>query len=144
MSQNERGQFAKKHGPDARIDPALASALAGQVTGGELPCAVAFQLAKSLDVPPEAVGQAADLLELPLVKCQLGLFGYRPEKKIVKPAKVVARELKKAILNGSQDNRLSCKTAWEIADTLGIHKMKVSAACDAMGVKVKPCQLGAF
>ena len=144
MSRNERGQFARKHKPDTRIDPSLKSALLRQTTDGELPCAVAFELAKSLDVPPGAVGQAADLLELPLVKCQLGLFGYRPKKKIVKPAKVVAPELKKAILDGSQEDRLPCKTAWEIADALGIHKMKVSAACDALGVKVKPCQLGAF
>ncbi len=79
-----------------------------------------------------------------LVKCQIGLFGYRPKKCIVKPAKSVPSELEKAILAGLVNDRLSCKCAWEIAHQLGIHKMKVSAACDALGIKIGPCQLGAF
>jgi len=90
------------------------------------------------------VGQAADLVELRLVKCQLGLFGYRPEKKIVKPAASVGPDLEEAILAGLVNERLPCKTAWDISEQLGIQKMKVSAACDAMDVKIKQCQLGAF
>lgn len=122
----------------------LRQALLARVPAKELPCAVAFEVAKSVNVPPEAVGRAADDLELRLVKCQLGLFGYLPEKKIVKPASSVAPELKEAILAGLENERLPCSTAWQIGKNLGIRKMRVSAACDRMGVRIKPCQLGAF
>jgi hypothetical protein len=81
---------------------------------------------------------------LRLVKCQLGLFGYHPEKKIVKPAASVRLDLEEAILAGLANERLPCQTAWLISDQLSIDKMEVSAACDAMGIKIKPCQLGAF
>ena len=122
----------------------LRQTLLARIPGRELPCAVAFEVAKSLNVSPQAVGQAADELELRLVKCQLGLFGYLPEKKIVKPAALVAPELEKAILAGLENERLPCRTVWQIGKDLGIHKMRVSAACDRMGVRIKPCQLGAF
>jgi hypothetical protein len=144
MDDKDTGYYGKKHGPDAVVDPVLNDTLLKRAAQAELPCAVAFEVAKELGVSPDAVGRAADLLELRLVKCQLGLFGYRPEKSIVKPAASVSPELERAILAGLVNNRLPCKTAWDIANEFGIRKMKVSAACDAMGIKIKPCQLGAF
>ena len=144
MSQKDRGQFSMKHGPDASVSSELREAVLKRAVNGQLPCAVAFKVAKDFNISPAPVGRAADLLELPLVKCQLGLFGYRPNKKIVKPAESVAPDLQHALSGAVVDDRLSCETAWEIADRLGIQKMKVSAACDAIGVKVAPCQLGAF
>jgi len=134
----------RRHGPGAVVDPVLRDALLNRASEGELPCAVAFEVAKELGMLPESVGEAADLLELRLVKCQLGLFGYRPEKSIVKPAASVSPELEKAILAGLVNDRLPCKTAWDIANEFRIRKMKVSGACDAMGIKIKPCRLGAF
>lgn len=130
--------------PDAVVDPLLQDALLKRAAGGKLPCAVAFDVAMRLGVLPDAIGRAADLLEVRLVKCQLGLFGYRPKKSIVKPAESVVPELEKAVLAGLVNNRLPCKSAWDIARKFGIHKMKVSAACDAMKIKIRPCQLGAF
>ena len=144
MSHEEAGHYARKHGPGAVVDPAIREALMKRATHGELPCAVAFDVAKRFGVSPHAVGRTADLLEIRLVKCQIGLFGYRPKKSIVKPAKSVPPELEKVILAGLVNDRLPCKHAWEIADQLGIHKMKVSSACDALGIKIRPCQLGAF
>jgi hypothetical protein len=126
------------------VDPVLRDTLVKRSSQGQLPCALAFEVADKLYVSPAAVGQAADLMELHLVKCQLGLFGYQPEKKIVKPAASVEPDLKKTILGGLVNERLSCRTAWKIAEQHGIQKMRVSAACEAMGIKIKPCQLGAF
>ncbi len=130
--------------PGATVDPVLRDGLLKRAADRKLPCAIAFDVAELLGVSPDEVGRAADLLELRLVKCQLGLFGYRPKKSIVKPAASVSPELEKAILAGLIDDRLPCKTTWKIAKRLGIQKMKVSAACDAMGIKIRPCQLGAF
>ena len=144
MSQKDSGHFASKHAPGAVVNPAVKDALLKGAGEGELPCAVAFDLAVELGLSPDAIGQAADLLELRLVKCQLGLFGYQPKRSIVKPAASVPPALEGAIKRGLVNNRLPCKAAWEIAKQLGMDKMKVSAACEAMGTKIKPCQLGAF
>jgi hypothetical protein len=144
MRRKDDGHYAGKHGMDETVDPMLRHALSKQSSDGQLSCALAFQVADGLGVLPEVVGQAADLMEMRLTKCQLGLFGYHPEKKIVKPASSVGPDLEDAILAGLVNERLPCKTAWNISEELGLHKMKVSAACDAMHIKIKPCQLGAF
>ena len=88
--------------------------------------------------------KTADLLELKLKKCQLGLFGYEPDKRIVKPAETVSEALETCILKELTDNRLSCEKAWEIAKKLGLTKMAVSAACEHLSIKINACQLGAF
>ena len=85
-----------------------------------------------------------DLLKIKLAKCQLGLFGYTPERVIVKPADKVSPELEYAIRGRLVDERLPCAQAWEIAEELSLKKMDVSCAAEALGIKIKPCQLGAF
>jgi len=144
MARKDSEHFAAKHGPNANLDEKVRQALSPYADKGELPCAVAFKIATELGVPPDQVGRAADLMELRLVKCQLGLFGYQPKKSIVEPLSSVPPELEKAIRQGLQNGRLSCKAAWEISDDSGLHKMKVSGACNSLGIKIGPCQLGAF
>jgi hypothetical protein len=74
----------------------------------------------------------------------MGIFGYEPENKAVKPMDVIPEELEKAIRAKIKDGRLQCASAWEIAKALNIPKMDVSSACEGLGIKIKPCQLGAF
>jgi hypothetical protein len=85
-----------------------------------------------------------DLLDLAIVKCQLGLFGYKPEKKVVSPARHVTRELEEALVGDLIEEKLPCAAAWRIAEVLGLKKMEVSSACETLGFKISPCQLGAF
>jgi hypothetical protein len=94
--------------------------------------------------PPAAIGAAADRLGIRLVKCQLGLFGYSPQKKIVQAPAAADPALETAIREKLENGRLACRHAWEIAAALHVPKMAVSAACEAMQIKIKPCQLGAF
>jgi len=128
----------------ATLDAALKDALQRQAQEGELPCAVAFKLASELVRPPADIGEAADLLGIRLVKCQLGLFGYSPEKKIVQAASATDPAVETAIREKLESGRLTCRSAWEIAVALHVPKLAVSAACEAMQIKIKPCQLGAF
>ncbi len=83
-------------------------------------------------------------MEIEISKCQLGLFGYSPEKMVVKAAEAVQPDLEKAIRSALMNDRLPCAAAWSIAETSGMPKMAVSSACEALKIKVKPCQLGAF
>lgn len=128
----------------AALDAALKDALQRQAREGELPCAVAFKLAAELGRPPADIGEAADLFGIRLVKCQLGLFGYSPEKKIVHAAPAADPAMAAAIREKLENGRLACRRAWEIAVAFHVPKMAVSAACEAMQIKIKPCQLGAF
>lgn len=111
---------------------------------GDLPCAAAFDVAAVLNITPAAVGDYADKFGFHLTKCQLGLFGYPPHKKIVEPLASVDAELADVIRAGLVNDRLPCQTAWEIAERLNIPRMRVSAACETLGIKIKPCQIGAF
>lgn len=146
MTEKARRPFASKHSRSnpEQIDPVIRESLERNTEKGELACAVAFQLADELRKPPAAIGEAADLLAIRLVKCQMGLFGYTPDKKIVKAASAVDPGLEEAIRRGLENGRLPCRTAWDLAQAFKESRMGVSAACEALGIKIKPCQLGAF
>ena len=144
MVSSEGKNFADKHGRDASADPRIRDEIVNRVTEGKLPCALAFELAESLGVEPEQIGMTVDLLNFRLTKCQLGLFGYSPDKKIVKPVIPENSEITSAIAAEATGERLSCRAAWDIAIRFNIPKMTVSDACEAMNIGIKPCQLGAF
>ena len=141
----EKGQkFADKHAPDTQLNERIRDHINRHAKNNELACALAFKIAEELNVPPAEVGVATDLLEMMLVKCQLGLFGYSPSKKVVKPKAPENHKLERSIRESLVDGALSCAKAWEIARSFDVPKMTVSAACEQMEIKIKPCQLGAF
>ena len=144
MTKDDDGHYAEKHPFGSEADPRVVNALKQRASDGEVPCAVAFKIASELGVAPEIVGQTADLLEFRLAKCQMGLFGYRPNKRIVQAAQEVSRELETSIREELKKDRLPCKRAWGIAKKFGIRKMAVASACEALEIKINTCQLGAF
>jgi len=144
MSDRKFEKYSDKHGDAVQIDEAVAGRVRSRAKNQELPCAVAFDIAADLECEPAKIGQTTDLLNYRLSKCQLGLFGYRPEKKIVKAALPSDPQLEAAIKNQATDGKITCKDAWEMAARFDISKMTVSAGCEALGIKIKPCQLGAF
>ena len=134
----------KQINDDGAMDPGIRNFLEKRCRTGELSCAEAFHLADRLGISPADVGWYADQLRLRLTKCQMGLFGHGPGKKVVKPAAEVDEALKDMLMAVLVNDRLSCVAAWDIAAQAGIAKMAVSAACETLGIKIKPCQLGAF
>ena len=144
MTKEDKGHYAKKHLHDSEVKPEIEAALKESASDGEIPCAVAFKIAADLDIEPGDVGITADLLEMRLIKCQLGLFGYQPKRCIVEPAQNISKGLEEGIKKGLENGKLSCVTAWKIAKDLGIHKMEVSSACEALEIKICSCQIGAF
>ena len=93
------------------------------------------------------VGITADLLEIKIKECQLGLFGWgeKPHHgKDIRATDSVPVEIKSAIEKAVVNSTVTCAAAWRIADQLGVKRKAVSAACDALGLKIRPCQLGAF
>jgi len=144
MSLHKGKIFSTKHGSDEKPDTSIKNEILKRTQNEKIPCAVAFEIAKALQISPEKVGKTADLINFKLTKCQLGLFGYQPQKKIVKPQDSINVDVKNAVFDALVQERLSCKQAWDIASRLQVSKMTVSGACETMGVKIKNCQIGAF
>ena len=144
MTKEDKGHFGEKHGENRKPDPLVADALRRESDDGQIACVVAFKIASETGRDPSEIGVTADLLELRLCKCQLGLFGYSPRKRIVKAAEEVSEDLRKRIQASLTENRLSCAAAWKIAKDSGLRKMAVSSACEKLGIKISHCQLGAF
>jgi hypothetical protein len=144
MTHEDAGHYAAKHPADIKLNPNIAAAIEKKARDGKLPCAAAFSIAADLEVHPADVGVAIDLMEIRISRCQLGLFGYDAEKRVLTAAEMVTNELKEAIENGLVNDRLPCKTSWEIAGAFGIPKMHVAAACETLKIRISGCQLGSF
>jgi hypothetical protein len=145
MSRRKGESFASKHaGKGVKIDERISAAIRAKATNGEISCANAADIAEKLNTEMDIVGINIDLAELHINRCQLGLFGYEPEKRIAKAADIVAPELEKTIRQALAGGCLPCIAAWEIAATRRIPRMDIASACEKMGIKIKPCQIGAF
>jgi hypothetical protein len=144
MSKDKGHKFSDKHKAAEKPNTEIKNQIEKRSKNNEIPCAVAFEVVEDLGVLPAEVGKTIDLMNYKLVKCQLGLFGYKPEKKIVIPQDTPNHDLKNAIQKALANEGLPCITAWEIAARFHVSKMTVSGIAEAMGIKIKPCQLGAF
>ncbi|GBC60403.1 hypothetical protein DENIS_1355 [Desulfonema ishimotonii] len=144
MPHEYAGHYAAKHPPGTQPDPRIAEALNAKVRDGKISCAAAHSIAEELNVSPAQVGKNMDLLEMRLHKCQMGLFGYTPEKRLVRPAESVSPALEQAIRSAMRDNRIPCVECWAIAEKFGISRMEIANACEALNIKSSPCQIGAF
>jgi len=56
------------------VENELEEKIKSSLVEGQLPCAVAFKIAKELKVSPRDVGDAANRLSVKLSGCQLGCF----------------------------------------------------------------------
>jgi hypothetical protein len=144
MTHEDRGHYAAKHPPGRSTNQKIVNALTSAVSDNTIPCAVAFKVATELNESTEEVGFTIDSLEYTITKCQLGLFGYGPEKRKIKPADSVSSALEEAIKKALINDRLPCAAAWDIAKRLGLAKRSITSACETLGIKISLCQLGAF
>jgi hypothetical protein len=144
MARAHETDYTRKHARETKTNPMVDAEVSASAQNNEMPCAIAFEIASKLDVPVKEVGISLDILHVRLTKCQLGLFGHGPEKKIALPLASVDPALVEAIDAQSTEGRLPCAKAWDIASRLNLGKMTVSNACETLKIKIKPCQLGAF
>ena len=147
MTHEDTGKYALKHPPGTRPNERIAKAIREKAPGNELACAVAEKIAKDLRVGIPEVGVTADLLEMKIKKCQLGLFGWgkKPDHgKDIRSTDSLSTEMKSALEKATENGPVTCAVAWAIADQLGTERRAVSAACETLGLKIRKCQLGAF
>jgi hypothetical protein len=143
MTHSDKGHYAAKHAPGRRPDEKISALVRLKVEEGKLPCADAERIGAELGATMAEVGRTLDLLEVRISRCQLGLF-YLQTGKIVRPEEKFTPELEKAIRGRLSDGRLPCADTWKIAAEISVPRLKVSSACEALKIRIKPCQLGAF
>ena len=144
MTHQDAGHYALKHSPSLVPDARIARAVKGKMIDGKMTCAAAHKIAAELKVSPAEVGVAMDLMEIRISKCQLGLFGYEPQNRIVQPAETVSPFLRQAIETSLVEKRLPCRLAWAIAERFGLKKTDLANACEALKIKISNCQIGSF
>ena len=115
---------------------------------GKIPCPVCHFISAYLNVTPLKVGEVATSVNARIYQCQLGLFGYGRKGlsgyKILGRKVEVPQEVLDLIEKSSAQGKISCITLWEIADSNGIVRPEIGNAADSLGLKIAPCQLGAF
>lgn len=144
MTHQDKGKFAAKHKSDRTVSPQLADLIRKHSKEGTISCADAFAIAQETGVDPAAVGQGMDIMEISIVNCQLGLFGYSPGRKIVAPAENPSAALMEAIRRAKDGQGIACRDLWRVVADLGVSKLEGAAVCEAEKVKIRFCQLGAF
>jgi len=112
--------------------------------GKEISCENAFIVIEDTGVLPLDVGKLINRMDMKITCCQLGLFGYKPEKKILKPADSVSEQLSSLIMQYVNNGRIICVDVWKVADSHGITRLDAASACEKLSLKIKKCQLGAF
>ncbi len=143
----EQGSYRGKHADGQDLNEPVGEAIKDRAVDDRISCSKASRIAKELNVSMEEVGRTADLLEIKVEQCLLGLFGYGRTKgkhRIMEPAESVSLGLEKAIRDSVKNGKLPCTSAWAIADSESVSKVAVCSAADALGIKASRCQLGAF
>lgn len=160
MTHEDEGHYSAKHPAGTAPDPAVAAAVkekaeggtaaaaqggaAGAAAEGRITCTAAHEIAAELGVPPAKVGKTIDLLEYRLIECELGLFGSTVALEVPRSADDLHQELREQLAGAASRGRVSCLACWKTADELGLPRRAASGACEVLGLKIKPCQLGAF
>jgi len=143
MTHKDTGHYAGKRS-GAKLDETVAAKIKEKISENKISCAEAHGISMELNATPADVGTAIDLLEVRIIKCQLGLFGYGKEKNIPVLSDKVNPDIELAIRSSLVNERLACSSAWEIAKKYKVSRPMIAAVCETMKVKIFPCQLGAF
>lgn len=143
MTHEDAGNYAGKR-RGAELNEVIAGRVKEKATDQRIPCTTAHSIAAELGVSAADVGIAVDLLEIRIIRCQLGLFGYAEGKNIPALSNNIDPEIESVIQASLVNGRLACSAAWEISERFHIPKPMVSAICESLKIKISPCQLGAF
>ena len=142
MTHLDTGNYAAKH-QDRTLPEELKEKILAVAGEGRISCQQAHRLAAENRLSPAEIGRAIDLLEIRLTGCQLGLFDTSLDRKPIAP-EPPDEKLRPAIEAALVDGRLPCAAAWELADRFQLKKRDITAACEYLKIRIKPCQLGAF
>lgn len=134
----------KKSQVEFTPDETIAEKIKERMENGYLSCSVAFKLADQLGLSNGEMGRYADVLDLRLTKCRIGLFGYGKGVKLVKQLELVDTVLESRVDQFVKNERVNCEDVLKVADEFKISPVQVGSVCQTRGIKIKNCCLGAF
>lgn len=116
---------------------------------GQVACEDAHAIAAELGISPLEVGLAVNrATNLRFYRCQLGLFGYGPKAegkhKIVLAAAHVPLEIRAALEELAEDGTIGCAEVWALAERFRYPRLGIANMVEAMGLKLRRCQIGCF
>ena len=109
-------------------------------------CAAALAAAGNCGATPAEIGDLLDEMGLRIDTCQLGLFGYGPgkQKRIQVPDEIPAGVGAWVTDCANGKGHTTCAEIFAYAKAHGTPRGLLAGACEAMGLKIRSCQLGAF
>jgi hypothetical protein len=140
MQKSNRDRYHLKHSPGARIPRRIEASVRAASANGRISCKQAHAVSLRQGLPPIDIGKVADLLQIQIVHCQLGLFDHiaAPE------TKAVGDDIERDIVHFLSNGRLACSDAWRIAEAHAVSRPDIGRACDRLNIKIGSCQLGTF
>lgn len=113
---------------------------------GRIGCAQLFEIAAELGTTPAQIATAANGIELRIVHCQLGAFGYEDfgERRLLRALPELPAAIATELVGGLVDGRLPCASAWRIGRQFGLPRFIIGCAAETKGLRIGPCQLGCF
>ena len=126
------------------VEGGLEAELKASLVDGRLPCAVAFKVARKLNITPGMVGDKANELKIRVINCQLGCFDIKKAAHDDIEGVHAAAKLLEEIQTSLIDRHLPCRVAFQIAKNLKVGRRQVGDAATKQKIKISHCQLGCF
>ena len=122
----------------------LTNEVRGSLREDNLPCNVAFKIARDAGVPRIAVGEIADRLGIRVTNCQIGCF--KVDKIIYEEStdKKIDEDILSKLEALKKNDELTCANVFELSGRLKLPPMAVANVANARNLKVRQCQLGCF
>ncbi len=113
---------------------------------GKIACANLFEIAAELGETPARIGAVASEIDLRIVHCQLGAFGYDDfgERTLLHALSALPESVSSALTERLVGGRLPCAVAWKIAQQFGLPRFIIGCAAETKELRIGPCQLGCF
>ncbi|OQY02240.1 MAG: hypothetical protein B6I26_01445 [Desulfobacteraceae bacterium 4572_130] len=143
MTKKHAKDYAIKHS-GKRINKKAEKIIKQKSKDEKITCKSLHIAAKEIGITPSDAGIQIDLMGLKLIECQLGVFGYLPNGKILKKEIKFSKQVEKIIEKNTQNGKIICKKCWEIAKNLKMKKLDISSIANIKNIKIKNCQLGAY
>ncbi|MBW2342073.1 MAG: hypothetical protein JRF50_17310 [Deltaproteobacteria bacterium] len=122
----------------------LEGTLKAALKDGYLSCPVAWEIAKESDVPKTAIGEIADRLSIRITNCQLGCFKIEKTPYDKSVHKNIDGEVITTLETLKEKDQLTCAKVFELARQFKLKPMVIANEVNAIGLKVRGCQLGCF
>jgi len=122
----------------------LESVVKASLKDGYLSCPVAWGIARKSNVPKIVVGEITDRLGIRITNCQLGCFKIEKTPYDSSSYSNIDGEIRNILKELHETDQLSCAKAFELARQLNLKPMVIANEVNAMGLKIRGCQLGCF